>query len=39
MQDEKTVAENFNTGMRGTLADFEIVSLAETPVREFYPAK
>lgn len=31
--------ENFNEGMRGTLADFEVVSLAETPIKEFYPAK
>lgn len=31
--------ENFNDGMKGTLADFEIVSLAETPIREFYPVK
>lgn len=31
--------ENFNEGMKGTMADFEIVSLAETPIKEFYPAK
>lgn len=31
--------ENFNDGMRNTMADFEIVSLAETPIKEFYPAK
>ena len=28
-----------NEGMKGTLADFEIISLAETPIKEFYPAK
>lgn len=31
--------ENFNEGMRGTMADFEVVSVAETPIKEFYPAK
>lgn len=31
--------EEFNEGMKGTLADFEVVSLAETPIKEFYPAK
>lgn len=31
--------ENFDEGMKGTMADFEIVSLAETPIKEFYPAK
>lgn len=31
--------EHFNDGMKGTMADFEIVSLAETPIKEFYPAK
>lgn len=30
---------NFNEGMKGTMADFELVSVAETPIKEFYPAK
>lgn len=31
--------EKFNEGMRGTLADFEIKSVAETPYMGVYPAK
>lgn len=31
--------EEFKEGMKQTMADFEIVSLAETPIKEFYPAK
>ena len=31
--------EEFNEGMRGTMADFELVSLAETPIMDVYPAK
>lgn len=31
--------EVFNEGMKGTMSDFEIVSLAETPIIEVYPAK
>ena len=31
--------EEFNEGMKGTLADFEIISLAETPIMDVYPAK
>lgn len=37
--DFTNAVENFSEGMRGTMADFEIVSLAETPIKEFYPAK
>lgn len=37
--DFTNAVENFNDGMKGTMADFEIVSLAETPIKEFYPAK
>lgn len=37
--DFTNAVENFNEGMRGTMADFEVVSLAETPIKEFYPAK
>ncbi len=29
--------EEFNNGMRGTLADFEIIALCETPIVEVYP--
>lgn len=31
--------ENFNAGMKGTMADFEVVSLSETKIIEFYSAK
>lgn len=31
--------ENFNEGMRGTMADLEVVSLAETSIKEFYQHK
>lgn len=31
--------EEFNAGMKGTMADFEIVSLSETPLVGFYNAK
>lgn len=31
--------ESFNDGMRGTMADFEIVSISETPILDFFPAK
>lgn len=31
--------EEFNEGMKGTMADFEIVSIAETPITDVYPAK
>ena len=37
--DFTNAVENFNDGMNGTMADFEIVSVAETPIKEFYPAK
>lgn len=37
--DFTNAVEEFNEGMKGTMADFEIVSLAETPIKEFYPAK
>lgn len=29
----------FKEGMKGTLADFEIISVTETPIMGFYPAK
>lgn len=31
--------EHFNDGMKGTMADFELISLAETKIIDFYPAK
>ena len=31
--------EEFNEGMKGTMADFEIISLSETPIMEVYPAR
>lgn len=37
--DFTNAVEEFNDGMKGTMADFEIVTLAETPIKEFYPAK
>lgn len=37
--DFTNAVENFIEGMRGTMADFEVVSLSETPIKEFYPAK
>lgn len=37
--DFTNAVENFNEGMKGTMADFEIVSLAETPIKEFYQPK
>ena len=35
----KDAYDNFMDGMKGTLADFEIVSIAETPVLDVYNAK
>lgn len=37
--DFTNAVENFNEGMRGTIADFEVVSVAETPIKEFYQPK
>lgn len=37
--DFKEAYDNFLDGMKGTLADFELVSLAETPIMDVYPAK
>lgn len=31
--------ERFKEGMKGTLADFELVSLSETPILEYFPVK
>lgn len=31
--------EAFNEGMKGTMADFEIISLSETPIMEVFTAK
>lgn len=35
----KEAYDNFLEGMKGTMADFELVSLAETPIMDVYPAK
>lgn len=35
----KNAYDNFMEGMKGTLADFEIVSIAETPILDVYGAK
>lgn len=37
--DFTNAVEEFNEGMKGTMADFELISLAESPIVEFYPAK
>ena len=37
--DFANAVENFNDGMKGTLADFEIVSVAETPIMDVFTAK
>lgn len=37
--DFKEAYDNFYDGMKGTMADFELVSLAETPIMDVYPAK
>ena len=37
--DFKEAYDNFLEGMKGTMADFELVSLAETPIMDVYPAK
>lgn len=37
--DFTNAVENFNEGMKGTMADFEVVSVAETKIIDFYPAK
>lgn len=37
--DFANAVEEFNEGMKSTMADFEVVSLAETPIKEYYPAK
>ena len=37
--DFKEAYDNFLDGMKGTMADFEVVSLSETPIMDVYPAK
>ena len=37
--DFKEAYDNFMEGMKNTMADFELVSLAETPIMDVYPAK
>lgn len=37
--DFKAAYDNFMDGMKGTMADFEIVSIAETPIMDVYRMK
>lgn len=37
--DFTNAVEEFNEGMKGTLADFELIALAETPIKEYFPQK
>ena len=37
--DFDTALVNFRDGMKGTLADFEIASIAETPLMDVFPIK
>lgn len=37
--DFKGAYDNFMEGMKGTMADFDIVSIAETPIMDVYKAK
>lgn len=37
--DFDSAVESFKGGMKGTMADFEIISVAETPYMGVYPAK
>lgn len=37
--DFKGALDNFLEGMKGTMADFEIVSIAETPIMDVYKVK
>lgn len=36
--DFTNAVENFNEGMKGTMADFELISLAETPIKDYFTA-
>lgn len=36
--DFTNAVEEFNEGMKGTMADFELASLAETPIVDYFPA-
>lgn len=37
--DFANAVEEFNDGMKGTMADFELVGLTETPIVDYFPAK
>jgi hypothetical protein len=37
--DFKNAYDNFMEGMKGTMADFDIVSITETPILDVYNAK
>lgn len=36
--DFTNAVEEFNEGMKGTMADFELVGLTETPIVDYFPA-
>ena len=38
-EDFNVAYENFLDGMKDTMADYELISLAETPIMDVYPAK
>ena len=37
--DFKNAYDRFTNGMKGTMADYEIVSIVETPIMDYFPAK
>lgn len=37
--DFASAVKEFSEGMKGTMADFELISLSETPIIDVYPAK
>lgn len=37
--DFTNAVEEFNEGMKGTMADFELIGLTETPIVDYFPAK
>lgn len=37
--DFKDAYDRFTNGMKGTMADYEIVSIVETPIMDYFPAK
>ncbi len=37
--DFKSAYDKFIDGMKGTMADYEIISISETPILDYFPAK